>query len=99
MELDGTLIDSVPDACASLNRVLASEDWGPLHPDQVSQMIGHGARILIEQVVSQSGKIEAVSIDALGLRDKFPAIVCGDTLPHSKARRSTRSQGYRYVGS
>jgi phosphoglycolate phosphatase len=65
MDLDGTLIDSVPDVCASLNSALASEDLAALHPDQVRQMIGHGARVLIEHVVSQSGRNEAVNIDAL----------------------------------
>jgi len=30
MDLDGTLIDSVPDICASLNRALASEGLSPL---------------------------------------------------------------------
>jgi phosphoglycolate phosphatase len=32
----------------------------------------------------QAGKITYPVLDAQGLRDYFPAIVCGDTLPYSK---------------
>mgnify|MGYP002631518633 CR=1 FL=1 len=138
MDLDGTLIDSVPDVCASLNRALASAGLTPLRPGQVRKMVGHGARIMIEHAVRESGgdrdlNIDALRdlflteysarpventviypgvvdvldifraqgirlgictnkpekttypvLDALGLRDYFPAIVCGDTLPYSK---------------
>jgi len=138
MDLDGTLIDSVPDVCASLNRALHSKDIAPLTPEQVSKMVGHGAWFMIEQAIKASTTETTIDIDAmrdlflseysarpventvifpgvldvldtfksqgallgictnkpekttypvldaLGLRDYFPAIVCGDTLPYSK---------------
>ncbi len=138
MDLDGTLIDSVPDVCAALNRALASTGLAPLSPQQVRKMVGHGARVMIEHAVRESGGAEDLDIDAirdlfiaeyvarpvdntviypgvvaaldkfradgallgictnkpeqttypvldaLGLRDYFPAIVCGNTLPYSK---------------
>lgn len=54
-DLDGTLIDSVPDVCASLNRVFAEEKLPLLDDDAVKALVGHGAMVLIEKALSSGG--------------------------------------------
>jgi len=61
-DLDGTLIDSVPDVCAALNRMLAEMDAGPLTVADVSATIGEGASWMIEHAVIMAG-LDAKSID------------------------------------
>lgn len=46
-DLDGTLIDSVPDIAAATNELLARHDLHALGVDEVRQMIGHGVSTLV----------------------------------------------------
>ncbi|KGF69716.1 phosphoglycolate phosphatase [Hoeflea sp. BAL378] len=55
-DLDGTLIDSAPDLCASVNDLLAQDALPPLSPDAVRGMIGHGVRKLVERAYAFSGR-------------------------------------------
>lgn len=48
-DLDGTLIDSVPDIATSVNLLLASESLTPLTVNEVRSMIGHGIAKLVER--------------------------------------------------
>jgi phosphoglycolate phosphatase len=54
-DLDGTLIDSLPDLAAAANRLLAAEGRDPLVPEQVRPMIGDGAARLVERVFAARG--------------------------------------------
>ncbi len=54
-DLDGTLIDSVPDVRASLNHVLEGEGRRILSLDEVKETIGHGARATIERALQATG--------------------------------------------
>lgn len=47
-DLDGTLVDSAPDLCASLNRIRLSEGFDPLPFDVLRQYAGSGARGLLK---------------------------------------------------
>jgi phosphoglycolate phosphatase len=47
LDLDGTLVDSVPDLAASLNRVLAARGLAPFTPAETAPMVGDGARTLV----------------------------------------------------
>ncbi len=47
-DLDGTLVDSAPDLCNALNWVLETENRPKVALADVRQMVGHGARRLIE---------------------------------------------------
>ena len=49
-DLDGTLVDSVPDLTACLNRLLAARDLPPLTPELVTGMVGDGAGVLLRRV-------------------------------------------------
>ncbi|GGF28402.1 phosphoglycolate phosphatase, bacterial [Youhaiella tibetensis] len=55
-DLDGTLIDSVPDIAASANQMLAREGLNPLTVDEVRAMIGHGIRMLTKRVFAARGQ-------------------------------------------
>ena len=54
-DLDGTLIDSVPDVCAAVNRVLSELRRPLLSLDQIKTMIGDGAQVMLRQVMEQTG--------------------------------------------
>ncbi len=63
-DLDGTLIDSVPDVRAALNQVLAEDGYPNLSLDQVKGMIGEGARKTIENALVASGaEISTAALD------------------------------------
>ncbi len=49
-DLDGTLVDSIPDLAACINRVLATRGLPPLSPAQVTGMVGDGAAVLLRRV-------------------------------------------------
>jgi len=49
LDLDGTLVDSLPDLAAALNRLLGELGAGPLPAEAVRGMVGDGARRLVER--------------------------------------------------
>ena len=53
LDLDGTLVDSVPDLCASLNRVL--DPAPPFDRAEVVPMIGDGAAALVQRALAKRG--------------------------------------------
>ena len=58
-DLDGTLIDSVPDVRNALNAMLAGRGRRPLAADEVSLMVGEGARVMIERALAATGGVES----------------------------------------
>ena len=55
-DLDGTLIDTAPDLAATLNRVLEREGVGPVPYAAARNMIGSGARRMIERGLTAEGR-------------------------------------------
>ena len=55
-DLDGTLIDSAPDVCASVNRVLTADGRRELTLDEAKDMIGWGGRVLVEKALALTGR-------------------------------------------
>ncbi len=49
-DLDGTLVDSVPDIAAAVNRMLAARGLAPLDRPAVAAMVGDGLQPLIDRV-------------------------------------------------
>ncbi len=62
-DLDGTLVDTAPDLIAALNFVLGREGLPPLPMASARNMIGAGARKMLERGLEAEGR--AVSIDDL----------------------------------
>jgi phosphoglycolate phosphatase len=54
-DLDGTLIDSLPDVRHALNRLLAAKGRRQLGRDEVATTIGHGARAMIAEAFALAG--------------------------------------------
>lgn len=54
-DLDGTLIDSAPDVAQALNRLLVEVGRPALTLDQVKELVGEGARVLIEKAFAVTG--------------------------------------------
>lgn len=68
-DLDGTLIDSLPDIHAALNETLASYGEPPFMPDAVAAMVGAGVQALIERAYAALGKtIDPASRDKVVAR-------------------------------
>ncbi len=56
-DLDGTLIDSLPDLAAALNRSLARHGEAPVEPALVKPMIGDGALMLLKRGYAVRGLV------------------------------------------
>lgn len=54
-DLDGTLVETAPDLVAALNNVLASEGLAPVPYELARNMVGHGARHMIERGYAATG--------------------------------------------
>jgi phosphoglycolate phosphatase len=61
MDLDGTLIDSLPDVCVALNFALHSEGYAALAPGTVRRLVGGGARPLVAEALAEVGGDPAVT--------------------------------------
>ena len=64
-DLDGTLVDSVPDLRAALNEVLRERGHPPLSLSEVKHMVGDGAPALVARAFAASGGDPADAIGAL----------------------------------
>lgn len=64
-DLDGTLVDTLPDLHVALNRVLEEEGLETLNPSETRLMIGGGARNLIElafikrEIIGEEARVNA----------------------------------------
>jgi phosphoglycolate phosphatase len=54
-DLDGTLVDSRQDLADSTNAVLESYGAQPLARDEVVQLVGEGARVLVQRALAAAG--------------------------------------------
>jgi phosphoglycolate phosphatase len=64
IDLDGTLVDSVPDLAASLNRVMAARGFPPFAVPAVAAMVGDGVKILVERAFAAHGTVpDAAALD------------------------------------
>lgn len=55
LDLDGTLVDSVPDLAAALNRLMLDRSRPPFSHAQVAAMVGDGAPALVEKAFAARG--------------------------------------------
>jgi phosphoglycolate phosphatase len=60
-DLDGTLIDSVPDLLVAVNRMLADLNEPPMQRDEVQSYVGEGAPMLVSRVLAARGLPDDVS--------------------------------------
>ncbi|WP_300731947.1 phosphoglycolate phosphatase [Pseudomonas sp.] len=60
-DLDGTLIDSVPDLAASVNTMLRKLGRAPASLDDVKMWVGNGVQVLVQRALA--GNIDASGVD------------------------------------
>lgn len=74
LDLDGTLVDTVPDLLASLNRLMDSRKLPALSAAEVIPMIGDGAAVLVRRAMAARGR-EATPADVQALLADYTAHV------------------------
>ncbi|MGE0417359.1 MAG: HAD hydrolase-like protein [Acetobacteraceae bacterium] len=56
LDLDGTLVDTVPDLAAALNRLMASRGLAPFDHPATAAMVGDGVARLVEKAFAARGR-------------------------------------------
>jgi phosphoglycolate phosphatase len=80
-DLDGTLIDSLPDLAASVNVVLAARGLPALPSARIEKMIGDGARMLVTRAFAASGA-EMTEADLDHFLNYYTAHAADETAPY-----------------
>lgn len=89
-DLDGTLVDTGPDLTAALNHVLGSFGRAAVPEATVKDMVGHGARKLLERGLAATGEMTPALIDA-GFPifiDYYRANICVHSRPYPGVERA-----------
>lgn len=65
-DLDGTLVDTVPEISDAVNATLSEFGLGPVSPDQIRGWVGHGAAaVMAEALASVQGAERKLKLDTL----------------------------------
>ena len=102
-DLDGTLVDTAPDLISALNFILAREGLPPVPLHAARNMIGAGARKLIERGLELEGRIAGVEdIDRLtrDFVDYYAAHIADASRPFEgleDALDDLAAKGYRFA--
>jgi phosphoglycolate phosphatase len=98
-DLDGTLVDSVPDLQAALNEMLRERGRRPLSALQVKSMVGDGVPALVAHALTASGADPAEVATALPrFLEIYEANAARLTRPYPgvpETLRALRRRGYR----
>src|SRR5271163_1251831 len=66
LDLDGTLVDTVPDLAAALNRLMRSRGLPDFSHDQVARMVGDGVAVLVARAFAAFGhEADAMAVAAM----------------------------------
>jgi phosphoglycolate phosphatase len=97
-DLDGTLIDSLPDIAAAANALLKDHGFAPLPQSQIGSFVGMGERVFLERLIAATA-LDVADYDALmtqfithykastGLTTVFPGAL--------EAVKALKAEGYR----
>ncbi len=105
-DLDGTLIDSVPDLTFAINDMLHSLKREPFRQETIRQWVGNGAQILVKRALSGGTQIDAdlderLFDEALALfLASYEQHLAKETRPYPnvlKTLQALNSMGYRLV--
>ena len=102
-DLDGTLVDTAPDLINALNYVLGREGLPPVPLHSARNMIGAGARKLIERGLELEGRfasVEDISRLTADFIDYYAAHIADASRPFEgleDALDDLQAQGYRFA--
>lgn len=100
-DLDGTLVDSVPDLTSSLNEVLRERGYPPLSRAEVAPMVGDGIPALVARGFAARGAAAAEAAAALPrYLEHYEANATALTRPYPGVRDTLvalRRRGYRHA--
>jgi phosphoglycolate phosphatase len=80
-DLDGTLVDALPDLTAALNRMLAARSLAPLTAAEVRPMIGDGTKKLVERALAARGASYDDASERAMVAD-YTSHVAGESRPY-----------------
>lgn len=100
-DLDGTLIDTAPDLVASLNHTIAALDLPPVGYSDLTHLVGHGAKAMIERACKLRGhSLTPESLEPL--LERFVAFYTetmpGDSRPYPglvEAMDALKAEGFK----
>lgn len=102
-DLDGTLVDTAPDLLASLNHVLSTAGYAPASRDQISYLVGQGARKMLERGL-ELNNVSLPDSELDSLFDRFLAYYSAHIADHSRpfpgvvsAMDRLKQQGCRFA--
>jgi phosphoglycolate phosphatase len=84
-DLDGTLVDTAPDLVASLNHAVTQAGLAPVTYDDLTHLVGHGAKAMIERTFTLRGKaLSTVDLDwqMKEFVDFYHGSMPGDSIPY-----------------
>jgi phosphoglycolate phosphatase len=97
LDLDGTLVHSVPDLAAAVNRLLAARGLAALSQPEVAAMVGDGVARLVERVFAARGRMPDERAVAEFSSD-YAAHAAVETVPYpgvAQGLRSLADEGWR----
>ncbi len=97
LDLDGTLVHSVPDLAAALNRLLAAHGRAGLSHAETAAMVGDGVARLVERAFAARGRV-ADSDTVAEFSADYGAHSAVETAPYpgvAEALRSLAGEGWR----
>jgi len=97
LDLDGTLVDTVPDLAAALNRLLAARGLAPLPLPEVASMVGDGVAKLVERGMAARGATaDAEAVAAYSADYGAHAAIASRAYPQvPEMLRGLRDEGWR----
>ena len=81
-DLDGTVVDSLPDIAAALNRTLRGAGREPLPLAQVGSYVGDGAAKLVQRALPDGFPADALERLVAEFRIQYAAGLCVETRPY-----------------
>lgn len=98
-DLDGTLVDSVPDLTNTLNKVLSERGYAPFAQSEVAPLVGDGVPTLVARAFAARGGSDAEAAEALPHYIQiYEANATALTRPYPGVRETLgelRRRGYR----
>lgn len=86
-DLDGTLVDSVPDLASAVNRLMASRGLAPFDRAAVAGFVGDGVRVLLDRAFAARGTVPDARALAEFLAD-YGAHAADETEPYPGVRET-----------